>query len=106
MEEAIMLLPKSIEELTHEEAAAELELLARSIRHHDRLYFELAAPEIDDATYDELVRRNREIEVRFPDLRRSDSPTLRVGAPPVSGFRKIKHRYPMLSLENAFSAQD
>jgi len=101
-----MSLPNNVENLTREEAAAELARLAQLIRYHDRLYFELAAPEIEDAAYDALVRRNQDIEALFPDLRRADSPTLRIGAPPASGFRKVKHRYPMLSLENAFSAQD
>lgn len=101
-----MSLPKKVENLTREEAAAELEHLAQLIRYHDRLYFELAAPEIEDAAYDELVQRNRDIEALFPDLRRPDSPTLRIGAPPASGFKKVKHRYPMLSLDNAFNEQD
>ncbi|MEI8296364.1 MAG: NAD-dependent DNA ligase LigA, partial [Alphaproteobacteria bacterium] len=97
---------KNIEDLTCEEAAAELARLATLIRHHDILYFERASPEIDDASYDALVRRNRDIEAQFPDLRREDSPTLRVGAPPASGFKKVKHTRPMLSLDNAFNAQD
>lgn len=96
----------SVDSLTREEAIKELERLAREIAHHDYLYFELSAPEISDAEYDSLVQRNRAIEKRFPDLRRADSPTLRVGATPASGFKKVKHRFPMLSLDNAFQDQD
>lgn len=97
---------KSVDALTRSEAAQELEGLAAQIAHHDQLYFQLDAPEISDADYDALVLRNRQIEARFPDLRRDDSPTRRVGAPLTRGFRKVKHRQPMLSLENAFSDED
>lgn len=97
---------KPIELLTRDEARNELAWLAEEIRRHDRLYFELSTPEISDAGYDALVMRNRAIEKLFPDLRRADSPTLRVGASPSAGFKKVKHRKPMLSLDNAFTPQD
>lgn len=96
----------AVEELTSLEAAIELERLAKLIKHHDELYFQKDAPEISDAAYDALVIRNRKIELRFPELRREDSPTRRIGAPLAAGFRKVKHRTPMLSLENAFSSED
>ncbi|AIK97241.1 NAD-dependent DNA ligase LigA [Candidatus Odyssella acanthamoebae] len=92
--------------LTREQAAKELARLAGTIAYHDRLYFQEDTPEISDAAYDSLVVRNRQIESRFPDLRREDSPSKRVGAPVSKGFKKVKHRVPMLSLENAFSAED
>lgn len=95
-----------VEELTSLEATIELERLAKLIKHHDELYFQKDAPEISDAAYDALVIRNRKIELRFPELRREDSPTRRIGAPLAAGFRKVKHRTPMLSLENAFSSED
>ncbi|MEZ5825965.1 MAG: hypothetical protein R3C97_14865 [Geminicoccaceae bacterium] len=73
---------KNVEDMNREEAAAELERLAAEIARHDRLYHAKDAPEIDDAAYDAL-RRNSAIEARFPDLVRPDSPSRRVGAPPV-----------------------
>lgn len=97
---------KLVTVLTRKEAETELAILAKEIAHHDRLYFQMDAPEISDADYDALVQRNNQIEARFPDLRREDSPTRRIGAPLTRGFRKVKHRQPMLSLENAFTSED
>ncbi len=95
-----------VNQLTREQAIVELKRLAHLIGYHDELYFQKDKPEISDAEYDALVLRNRHIEARFPDLRRSDSPSRRIGAAPAKGFRKIKHRNPMLSLENAFTEED
>lgn len=94
------------EELTVEQAQAELAALAAEIAHHDRLYHQLDKPSIPDADYDALVRRNNTIEARYPELRRADSPSLRVGAAPAAGFRKVRHAVPMLSLGNAFEPDD
>ncbi|MFD2235421.1 NAD-dependent DNA ligase LigA [Phaeospirillum tilakii] len=96
----------SIESLTREQAEAELARLAAEIARHDHAYHVLAAPLIDDAGYDALVRRNAAIEARFPDLVRADSPARRVGGRPAEGFGKVVHRIPMLSLDNAFSEED
>jgi DNA ligase (NAD+) len=97
---------RPVESLTEEEARAELAFLADEIKRHDRLYYTDAAPEISDAEYDALRRRNSAIEARFPELIRADGPTRRVGAAPAAGFAKVTHSRPMLSLENAFEEQD
>jgi DNA ligase (NAD+) len=94
------------EKLSRSEAAAELKRLAAEIAHHDQLHHQEDAPEISDADYDALVRRNKAIEARFPELRRADSPSLRVGAAPATGFAKVTHARPMLSLDNAFDEED
>jgi DNA ligase (NAD+) len=96
----------AVERLTREQAAAELARLAAAIAHHDRLYYRDAAPEISDAEYDALRRRNQALEARFPELIRPDSPTHRIGAAPVEDFGKVRHRVPMLSLDNAMGAGD
>ncbi|TVQ32133.1 MAG: NAD-dependent DNA ligase LigA [Geminicoccaceae bacterium] len=95
-----------VEDLAEDEAAAELARLAKAIAHHDRRYYQEDAPEIDDAAYDELRRRNSAIEARFPHLIRADSPSQRIGAPPVAAFGKVRHAVPMLSLDNAFDEEE
>ncbi len=92
--------------MTEAEAAAELERLAREIAHHNRLYHQQDAPEISDADYDALVRRNATLEAEFPHLVRADSPAAQVGAAPAGHLTKVQHALPMLSLDNAFSAED
>jgi DNA ligase (NAD+) len=85
------------------EAAAELERLATQIARHNRLYHSDDAPEISDAEYDALMRRNSELERQFPRLVREDSPSRQVGAAPAAHLSKVRHAVPMLSLDNAFS---
>jgi DNA ligase (NAD+) len=93
-------------ELTEADAANRLMRLAKEIARHDRLYHDRDAPEISDAEYDALVRENRELEGRFPQLVRADSPSKRLGAASTSALAKVTHARPMLSLENAFSGEE
>src|SRR5690606_41999452 len=96
-----------VEMLDEAAAAEELARLAREIAYHDARYFADDAPEISDAEYDALRRRNAEIETRFPHLKRADSPADRVGVAAVAaGFGKVRHAVPMLSLDNAFDDGD
>jgi DNA ligase (NAD+) len=94
------------ETISEVDAAKRLKALAEEIARHDKLYHDEDAPEISDADYDALVRENRELEERFPELVRADSPSARLGAAPTSGLAKVAHARPMLSLENAFSAEE
>ncbi len=93
----------AVGQLTEEQASSEVNELAEIIAHHDRLYYEKDQPEITDAEYDALRRRNNAIEARFPHLILPDSPSRRVGTEPAAGFRKIRHAIPMTSLENALT---
>ncbi len=97
---------KSVDTLTPQEAAEELARLAAEIARHDTLYYGKDAPELTDAEYDALRKRNAAIEARFPALVREDSPSLRVGAAPAASFGKVRHAVAMLSLDNAFDADD
>lgn len=97
---------KAAESLSEDEARLELAKLAEQIAHHDALYHGKDAPEISDAEYDALRRRNDALETRFPSLRRSDSPTERVGSAVSETFSKVTHAVPMLSLDNAFDDGD
>ncbi len=76
--------------------------LVRQIRHHDALYYTKDTPEISDAEYDSLRKALEKLESAYPDLVTPDSPTQTVGAVAASGFKKIRHSIPMLSLSNAF----
>src|SRR5260221_4565958 len=90
--------------LDETQAKAELKRLAVEIAAHDRRYYQEDAPTVSDAEYDALRSRHKAIEARFPDLRTFDS--LMVGAAPARGFAKVRHAVPMLSLQNAFGAED
>lgn len=76
--------------------------LSQELREHNRRYYHDNEPTISDAEYDELFHELRRLEDSYPELRTADSPTQRVGAPPVEGFEVVHHERPMLSLANAF----
>jgi len=98
---------KDVESLTEAEAANELMRLAKQIAHHNKLYHAEDSPEISDADYDALVRRNNAIEEAFPHLIRADSPNRLVGAAvEASPLAKVTHAVRMMSLDNAFAAED
>ena len=95
-----------VEDLTPEAARAEREALSASIAAADRAYYQDDAPVMDDAAYDALRRRLNAIEAAFPELKGTDSVSDKVGARPAGKFAKIRHRVPMLSLDNAFADED
>lgn len=97
---------KPVDDLTEQEADVELARLAQAIAAADIAYHQKDAPEITDAEYDALRRRNDAIEEAFPMLVREDSPSLNVGAPPAEGFAKVRHAVPMLSLAKAYTDED
>lgn len=96
----------SIEALSELEAVSELSRLNAVIAKADKAYYDEDSPIMDDAEYDAIRKRNREIEERFPSLKRKDSPSDRLGTPPSGKFAKVNHAVPMLSLDNAFSESD
>ena len=97
---------REIESFSEDEAKAELERLHKVLTAADNAYFQADAPEMTDAAYDMLKQRYLEIEIAFPELKRPDSLSGKVGAPPVEGFAKVRHAVPMLSLAKAYTDQD
>ncbi|MBW2493158.1 MAG: NAD-dependent DNA ligase LigA [Deltaproteobacteria bacterium] len=87
-------------------AASRIDELVEALERHSRLYYLEDRPEISDAEYDALYRELVALEAEHPELRRADSPTWRVGAPPGQGFAPVEHRVPMLSLDNAMDAAE
>jgi DNA ligase (NAD+) len=86
--------------------AARAEQLRQELRHHEHLYYVLDAPTISDAEYDALMNELKRIESAYPELITPDSPTQRVGGRPAEGFQKVRHSRPMLSLDNAYNAEE
>ncbi len=87
-------------------AARRVAELRDELRRHEYLYYVLDAPEISDAEYDARMNELKRIEAAHPELLIADSPTQRVGGKPAEGFRKVAHSRPMLSLDNAYSAEE
>jgi DNA ligase (NAD+) len=95
-----------VEELTSEQAKAELKRLADEIVRLDKAYYQNDAPLLTDAEYDDVRRRNEAIEGHFPELKLAESPSEKLGAAPARGFGKVKHKVQMLSLSNVFERED
>lgn len=92
--------------ISAETAQTEMEALKKQLSYHSHRYYVLDAPEIADYEFDRLMQRLIQLETAFPALVTPDSPTQRVGAAPAEGFQRVAHLTPMLSLSNAFSADD
>ncbi len=96
----------AVDKLTAKQAKAEHARLEAGIRQHDQAYYQKDAPTVSDAAYDALRRRYEAIEDAFPDLRTLESLSRKIGAAPARGFAKVRHAVPMLSLQNAFDAEE
>jgi DNA ligase (NAD+) len=92
--------------MPHQTAEQRIADLRRQIRHHDHLYYTKDRPEISDAEYDRLFRELVDLETAHPDLVTGDSPTQRVGAPPLDELTKVSHEKPMLSLDSITDQDD
>ncbi|MGA2570045.1 MAG: NAD-dependent DNA ligase LigA [Terracidiphilus sp.] len=92
--------------MTEPGVAHRIEKLREEIRRHEHLYYVLDAPEISDAEFDALMNDLKWLEAAHPELVTADSPTQRVGGKPAEGFRKAQHSRPLLSLDNAYSAEE
>ncbi|MDR3739637.1 MAG: NAD-dependent DNA ligase LigA [Terracidiphilus sp.] len=87
-------------------AARRMEELRAELRRHEHLYYVMDAPEVSDAEYDGLMNELKRLEAEHPELVTTDSPTQRVGGKPAEGFQKVTHSRAMLSLDNAYSAEE
>lgn len=87
-------------------AAARIARLRDEIRRHDRLYYVAAAPEISDLDYDRLVEQLRSLEAAHPELVTADSPTRRIGDEPIAALESVRHRVPMMSIDNTYGVDD
>jgi DNA ligase (NAD+) len=92
--------------MTERDVAKKIEKLRQEIRRHEHLYYVLDKPEISDAEYDGLMNELKKLEAAHPELITPDSPTQRVGGKPAEGFKKAQHSRPMLSLDNAYNAEE
>jgi DNA ligase (NAD+) len=92
--------------MNREQATKKIEKLRQEINFHNYRYYALDDPVVSDADYDRLMRELENLEKEFPDLISPDSPTQRVGAPPLEKFEEVRHSLPMLSLANAFEEEE
>ena len=101
-----IILPMGERTPPHSSPARRAAELTAELRRHEHLYYVLDSPEISDAQYDALMNELKQLEAAHPELVTPDSPTQRVGGKPAEGFRKVAHSRPMLSLDNAYSAEE
>jgi DNA ligase (NAD+) len=87
-------------------AKQRIEELRQEIRRHDQLYYVKARPVISDREYDRLMDELKKLEAAHPEFASPDSPTQRVGGEPIDGFRTVRHREPMMSIDNSYSPAD
>ncbi len=87
--------------MAHENLKERAEDLRKRLEHHNYLYYVLDSPEISDGEYDQLFRELMILEENNPELKTKDSPTQRVGGPPLASFQPMVHRIPLLSIDNA-----
>lgn len=92
--------------MVSEDARSRIDELRRLVRHHDRLYYTEAAPEISDFEYDQLFAELKRLEDEHPELASPTSPTRRVGGEPLDDLAQVAHRIPMLSLDNSYSKDE
>ncbi len=96
----------SEEDVAMSAAQKRVDELRQLINHHNRLYYVEAKPEISDREFDRLMKELQELEAQRPELATPDSPSRRVGGEPIEGFVSVRHRVPMLSIDNTYSAGD
>jgi DNA ligase (NAD+) len=97
---------ESVDRLSREDARDEIQALREAIEYHDHLYYVENTPEISDAVYDKLFQRLEELERAFPEFDSENSPTRRVGAPPLDELPRVEHVAPMLSLNAVYESQE
>src|SRR5215204_5859001 len=83
-----------------------IEQLRKQIERHNRLYYVDAKPEIPDREFDQLLEELKQLEIENPEFDSPDSPTHSVGGEPIAGFKPVRHREPMRSIDNSYSADD
>ncbi|MDD5237795.1 MAG: NAD-dependent DNA ligase LigA [Candidatus Omnitrophica bacterium] len=88
------------------EIKKKIEALRKQIRHHDHMYYVLSQPEISDKEYDNLMANLRNLEDKYPEFKSEDSPTVRISAGVLEGFKTVKHKQKMLSLDNTYSFEE
>ncbi|MDO6427727.1 NAD-dependent DNA ligase LigA [Thalassotalea sp. 1_MG-2023] len=92
--------------MTEQQASEKVTELHRLLNQYNHEYYVMDGPSVPDAEYDRLMRELIDLEVQYPRLKQSDSPSQRVGGEPLKAFTQVTHQIPMLSLDNVFSAEE